>query len=357
MSRRSFVLGAAAAGLGSAIRPAHAHLPEAGGCSWPKQSRIRPSDKPNEIVRLPYDDGVYIQAAIVFNLSSKVGVTAAQVLGPAVGEGMDTIVVNLGGEAPLVVELESESAAAPLRKAIGPRMATIVASDKVQMLAGPVSPGDAVHAAFLRTASPRNLANVLNERTRWRSYSGAGCWPAGIGPFPLWMSRRAVIIGPTIAFDPWRAANQPTPPGQGRYSFDLHTNLWWLPAMSDAAIHHCHYENFLEIHTQLLGLGRMQKFADLASRGACPDSTVFPQATTLPPPNSGFYGVPGIHAKAEDFPGLFEEYRLAPADSNVPFPYVSEDVTFRYPWHQYYADTDCLWVAWEFVPRGPVRGG
>ena len=47
---------------------------------------------------------------------------------------------------------------------------------------------------------------------------------------------------------------------------------------------------------------------------------------------------------------MYEEYRLALGDTNVPFPYVDDNMNFIYPRHQYYADTDCLWVVWEFNP-------
>ena len=38
----------------------------------------------------------------------------------------------------------------------------------------------------------------------------------------------------------------------------------------------------------------------------------------------------------------------------TPHPYcvVNEDGTrFDYPWHQYYADSDCIWMALEYHPK------
>ncbi|MER8701745.1 hypothetical protein [Mesorhizobium sp. M1273] len=40
----------------------------------------------------------------------------------------------------------------------------------------------------------------------------------------------------------------------------LKLNLWWSPAGTDWFIHH--NPPFLEVHTQILGTGRMQKFRE-----------------------------------------------------------------------------------------------
>ena len=243
-------------------------------------------------------------------------------------------------------------------KSIAPRRATIVRGLVTVKKAPPAEmpsdgdPSAPLHVAFIRTASSRNLANALHNSAIWRSYTSAGCWPGNVGPYPLWMSSRAVITNLGLSFDPWKASNQQTPSGKGAVAFDIHSNLWWLPAMSDAAVHHCHYANFMEVHTQLMGLGRMQKFTDSAVRNACPDSATFDMPVQMPTPAVGYYGVPGTLSAGGGFPAMYEEYRLAPADTNVPFAHVDDDGNFIYPWHQYYADTDCLWVVWEMVPSG-----
>lgn len=92
--------------------------------------------------------------------------------------------------------------------------------------------------------------------------------------------------------------------------FMLRANLWFSPAGTDCGIHNEH--DFIEIHTQISGFGRMQKFS------------------------------------ARDHGGLYEEQLLSPGATNpVPFC-VESDTSFVYPWHQYRADTDCIWLALEY---------
>lgn len=82
---------------------------------------------------------------------------------------------------------------------------------------------------------------------------------------------------------------------------------------------------------------------------------IFDMPVTEPPPTSSYYGVPGSLVDNTSFPAMYEEYRLAPGDTNVPFAHVDPQGNFIYPWHQYYADTDCLWVVWEMLPIGQSR--
>lgn len=86
-------------------------------------------------------------------------------------------------------------------------------------------------------------------------------------------------------------------------NFEL--NLWYAPAGTPCGIHHQH--KHLEVHTQLYGIGRMQKFH-------------------------------GNNAKS-----LYQEVFLSPGFTHDPF----YSNTGEYPWHQYYSDTDCLWLAIE----------
>ena len=68
------------------------------------------------------------------------------------------------------------------------------------------------------------------------------------------------------------------------------------------------------------------------------------------------------------FPGLYEEYGLAPGASQPPMPIVApynawgdqtdiarnasiNDPCFYYPPHQYYADTESVWIAFEYHRR------
>ncbi|RJT77950.1 hypothetical protein D6T63_13390 [Arthrobacter cheniae] len=99
-------------------------------------------------------------------------------------------------------------------------------------------------------------------------------------------------------------------PGLGVGDFELKANLWFSPAGTDCGIHNEH--PFIEIHTQISGIGRMQKFT------------------------------------AKDQTALYEDQILAPGATN-PVPFCTQQPAgFLYPWHQYKADTDCIWLALEY---------
>ncbi|MFQ8213615.1 hypothetical protein ACKGML_05215 [Klebsiella pneumoniae] len=172
---------------------------------------------------------------------------------------------------------------------------------------------------------------------------------------PLWLSKQAHLNNP-VTVNPWQLAGFASDHGSKALTYELYANLWWLPSGSDAGIHAAHRQNFLEVHTQLTGFGRMQKFRDLSeARNASSDRH------PLLPPDSPLF--PFDTGKA--FPGLYEEIRLAPGATHPPMPVVTtydawgdqsaisrnasvDNPCFFYPPHQYYADTDCLWIAFEF---------
>lgn len=95
--------------------------------------------------------------------------------------------------------------------------------------------------------------------------------------------------------------------------FEIKVNLWFAPANTNCFIHNKH--DFIEIHSQILGQGRMQKF------------------------------------KAQNHSTLYEDIFMSPGYTTpTPFCEVKEDNQYIYPWHQYYADTDCIWLAIEYHP-------
>jgi len=97
----------------------------------------------------------------------------------------------------------------------------------------------------------------------------------------------------------------------GSWSFAVRINLWFSPAGSDCGIHRRH--DFLEVHTQISGLGHMEKF------------------------HTDHHG------------SLYEDQPMAPGTTNpVPFCSSTDGSTFHYPWHQYRAETDCVWLAVEY---------
>jgi hypothetical protein len=87
---------------------------------------------------------------------------------------------------------------------------------------------------------------------------------------------------------------------------DIEFNLWFASAGTNCGIHNEH--NFRELHTQIYGIGRMQEF----------------------------------HKNKID--SLYRSVFMSPGYTHEPF----YDKTCVYPWHQYYADTDCIWLAAEF---------
>jgi hypothetical protein len=101
---------------------------------------------------------------------------------------------------------------------------------------------------------------------------------------------------------------------------DLKVNLWYAPPQTDCFIHTGH--QFLEIHTQIHGSGRMQKFREASENTLC------------------------------------HEFVMSPGSTHPPFFVVTSDRDALYPWHRYYADTDCIWMAMElYRPEArPLHG-
>lgn len=83
-------------------------------------------------------------------------------------------------------------------------------------------------------------------------------------------------------------------------------NLWYAPEGTDCGIHNEH--NFREIHTQVSGLGIMQKFNE------------------------------------SKYDSLYREVLMPVGFTHDPF----YDKNLSYPWHQYKCITDCIWLAIEF---------
>jgi len=84
-------------------------------------------------------------------------------------------------------------------------------------------------------------------------------------------------------------------------------NLCYIAANISTGPHKTHTTNFTEVHTQLLGVGKMQKM------------------------------------KENDYGTLYQEVILAPGMTHDPF-YDDDRV---YPWHQYQSVTDCIYMPIE----------
>jgi hypothetical protein len=87
---------------------------------------------------------------------------------------------------------------------------------------------------------------------------------------------------------------------------EIDINLWFCPPDTNCGIHNEH--DFHELHTQIFGLGIMQKFGN------------------------------------NDYKSKYEDV-LMPYGYTHP-PFYKEN--YYYPWHQYKSITDCIWVALEF---------
>lgn len=160
-------------------------------------------------------------------------------------------------------------------------------------------------AAFLHVRQRTNLGGVA---LNWDWYGRRNPqFPRGT---PLYISSQDDIGD--VQLDPL-AAFAPTPSvslAPRRYRVKL--NLWYTPEETDCGIHTGH--QFIEVHTQVLGTGHMQKFRD---------------------------------NKADT---LYEDVTMPPGLTHDPFFTVAPDRSFSYPWHRYYADTDCIWMAVELHP-------
>jgi len=124
---------------------------------------------------------------------------------------------------------------------------------------------------------------------------------------PLYISSQDDIDD--VEFDPLAAFTRETPVSASPQRYRLKLNLWYTPEETDCGIHTGH--QFLEVHTQILGTGHMQKFRE------------------------------------NNADTLYEDVLMCPGFTHDPFFVVGNDRSFSYPWHRYYAQTDCVWMAIE----------
>jgi hypothetical protein len=127
---------------------------------------------------------------------------------------------------------------------------------------------------------------------------------------PLYISSQDTVG--EVEVDPLVFTNE-SPAGEARQRFTLKLNLWWSPGETDCFIHNEH--PFLEVHTQIHGLGRMQKF------------------------------------RQRDEATVYEDVLMPVGYTHDPFCRVAGKNQWEYPWHRYYADTDSIWLAIELHPQ------
>lgn len=217
-----------------------------------------------------------------------------------------TLVVNIGATAAPLVRTP--------RTGIPPLSSTILVDTRVQ---------EAEALVLLRAGDESAAAKDIVGEPGWHLLGdllGAGPAPdpgTGGRPFPrdtpLWKGPQD--DAGVITLDPGRLLGERGAPPR-ETPFEVKVNLWFAPAGTDCAIHNQH--DFIEVHTQVLGTGRMQKFRE------------------------------------QDHSTLYEDVVMSPGYTTPdPFCDTGPDGAFRYPWHQYHADTDCVWLAVEYHAPAP----
>jgi hypothetical protein len=188
---------------------------------------------------------------------------------------------------------------------IGGSVPGVVPAWKSTILAGGTI-AKAERVAVIHVPSATNLGGLIFGEWDWFGNRFDG-FPRTT---PLYISRYDVVG--EVKLNPYAFSNT-------RFdvdctdSYDIRLNLWWAPAKTDAFLHNEHA--FLEIHTQIFGLGRIQIFRE------------------------------------RDEATLYREITTAPGDTHDPIVRVTGDRTFAYPWHRGWTDTDAIWLAIELHPK------
>ena len=94
--------------------------------------------------------------------------------------------------------------------------------------------------------------------------------------------------------------------------FEIKLKCWWSPNETDCFIHNEH--PFLEVHPQIHGTGRMQKFRE------------------------------------RDASSVYEDVIMSPGATHEAFCVVTGRNEYTYPWHRYYTDLESIWLAIELHP-------
>ncbi|XOF33078.1 MAG: hypothetical protein ACL93V_13840 [Candidatus Electrothrix sp. YB6] len=201
-----------------------------------------------------------------------------------------SIVVNMGSE---LIYFDEEP-----KKGLLPRKSTILQNKRIE---------SAVLVMVLEVHSRINLGNVILGK-EWDS--AENLFGDALKGVPLWKSPQ-VEIG-KITLNPFAALGQEQQ-GDAAVTFNIKVNIWFTTECANCTIHNQH--DFIEFHTQIAGTGRMQKFSD------------------------------------DTIDTLYEDVILGEGQSHDIFCTALDDGrSFKYPWHQYYSDTDCIWMATELHP-------
>jgi hypothetical protein len=217
---------------------------------------------------------------------------------------IESILVNTAHEMPVEDAIVVNLSATALRYRSGSDHGTILPWKSALLRQCTVESGEV--AALLHVRQRINLGGVA---LGWDWYGKSN--PQFSRTTPLYISTQDDIgdvqLDPVLAFTHESSVS----PSPRRYRLKL--NLWYTPEQTDCGIHTGH--KFLEVHTQVLGTGHMQKFRE------------------------------------NNVETLYEDVTMPPGYTHDPFFAVENDRSFSYPWHRYYADTDCIWIAVELHPQ------
>lgn len=203
-----------------------------------------------------------------------------------------TIVVNLGGT-PATIDEKLGGYIAPINSTV-------------------LEGGTHVSGALLLLA-PVPTQNLREEQFRefgWADFYGSeeNTSAAVLLKSPQESLGKTVLSASTVLADP-TAPSEPTP-------YEVRVNLWFSPENTDCGIHNVH--PFIETHTQIMGTGKMQKFRE------------------------------------NDHATIYEDQTLEIGQTQPSMFGRWDNESFAYPWHQYRAVTDSVWLAIEYHPLTPA---
>ncbi len=219
---------------------------------------------------------------------------------------IEAVLVSSVRELPIDDAIVVNLSTTPLQYSAGKNQGTILPWKSTMLRHCTLERADA--AALLHVRQRTNLGGLA---LGWEWYGHRNPqYPRGT---PLYISSQDDIG--EVQFDPLIAfTRENVAPSPRRYRLKL--NLWYTPEETDCGIHTGH--QFLEVHTQVLGTGHMQKFRENSSET------------------------------------LYQDVVMPPGFTHDPFFLLGSDRSFSYPWHRYYADTDCVWMAIELHPVEPT---
>lgn len=225
-----------------------------------------------------------------------------------------------GGPKPLSFAsrwIEAVYVASAKSLAIGPKSIVINLSSTPQVLdhgSAPLRPWRSTILADTTLSPVQSLlvirvkdeVNIGSLTQHWKLF-GSTLPPGTTFPLdtPLWISSQDSLG--MVDVDPRHFTGEAPVAGKTQ-PYELKVNLWYSPPHTDCYIHTGH--KFLEVHTQVHGVGRMQKF------------------------------------RKQEAASLYEEVWMPVGLTHECFAIVNGSGLF-YPWHRYYADTDCIWLAIE----------